>query len=841
MKEAPAVTLIVLNYNGREHLPACFNSLGELDYPADRLELMMVDNASGDGSVAYVRSHHPGVRVVQSKQNLGFAGGNNLGAREATGEHVVFLNNDMAVHPGLVTGLVETLESDPEAVSAGAKILSWDGSRFDFAGAICNFTAHAAQVGLDEPYDADRHNEVVPALFACGGAMIIDRQVFLDVGGFDEDYFIYFEDVDLGWRLWLQGHKVLFAPAAVVNHRHHGTMEKFPGYRKSLLYERNALCTVLKNYGDENVDRALSATLFAMAAGVVEQAVNVGQLDVDSFSIKSGKKLDRKSVRLEKPNVSTLLAMHEVASDLPRWMEKRRAVQDRRKRSDEEITHLFRPYFPRSPWRWPSTAYSVTQALGLHDLFSSAPRRVLVVCPDVLPYPGLPTIGAGLRAWAMGQGLRAAGHDVELSMPRTALERYEGRAPKEATRWAWEPLRIGAVVEEVEPDVVVVCGWPALSHLLQVPSVPLLLDQHGPHMLEREHQGFDDEEASVAQKLRALRMADYFTCAGERQLEYFQGWLARAGWSDEERAERSAAIPVSLSPQLPTPNRHQELTFVYGGMFLPWQDPSMGLETLVDELERREEGRLLFFGARHPAFKGGVVEALIHRLGRSPRVQVEGLVPHEQLIDNYVRSHVALDLMKSNAERHLAFTTRTVEYLWCGLPVIYNDYAELAHHIREYEAGWTVNPEDADGLRRVIEGIFEHPEQVEERGRNAQRLVRDRFTWDHTTGPVDHFVRHPSMRRAQTEEDRINALMPAEVTLAVQRLRSKVPPPVDQRLLQGLRLLAGTDRSQDTVSDGPMPLELAILINRVSRSLPEPVAKTARRILRRVRGKERAL
>ncbi|MDQ3574526.1 MAG: glycosyltransferase, partial [Actinomycetota bacterium] len=331
-----------------------------------------------------------------------------------------------------------------------------------------------------------------------------------------------------------------------------------------------------------------------------------------------------------------------------------------------------------------------------------------------------------------------------------------------------------------------------------------------------------------------------FTCAGERQLQHFQDWLERAGWTEEERAERAVAVPVSLSPDLPTPDRHGEPTFVYGGMFLPWQDPSVGLETLVDELERRDEGRLLFFGEMHPSFTGGLVEALIDRLGRSPRVEVRGLVPHAQLVEAYTRSHVAIDLMKANPERRLAFTTRTVEYLWCGLPVIYNDYAELADHIREYQAGWTVAPDDVEGLRRVVADIFEHPEQVEERGRNAQRLVRDRFTWDQTIAPADHFVRHPSMRRDQTLEDRISALIPAEVTLAVQRVRSRLPPSVDQGLLRVLGLLMGTKHHPDSDGDAPIPLELAILVNRVSRTLPEPVAKRARHTLRRVRGRERA-
>ncbi len=838
----PTVTLIVLNYNGMEHLPACFNSLRKLDYPSDRLELMMVDNASRDGSVDYVRSHHPGVRVVQSDENLGFAGGNNLGAREATGEHVIFLNNDMAVDSAFVTALVEALQGDSEAVSAGAKILNWDGTRFDFAGSICNLAGWGAQVGFHETYDPERYTEPTPILFACGGAMIIDRHVFLDLGGFDEDYFIYFEDIDLGWRLWLLGHKVVFAPDAVTYHRHHGTMERFPSYRKAVLYNRNALASVFKNYSDENLARVLPTALFLTAAGVVEEAVDTGRLDLESFSITSKKKMDRKPVSLQKANVSSLVAVQQFATDLPRWTDKRHAVQSRRKRSDEEIAHLFRPYFPPTPWRWPNTAYSVTDALGVQDLFAVAPRRVLVVSPDVLPYPGLPTVGSGLRAWALGHGLKAKGHDVVFSMPRHAVDRYEDQVPPEAAGLAWGPERLGDVVRRVQPDLVLACCWPTLTELLNRPTVPVVLDQHGPHMLERRYQAFGEEDDNAAEKLRALRMADYFTCAGERQLGYFQGWLERAGWSEQERASRCASVPVSLSPEVPAHHSGPELTFVFGGMFLPWQDPAVGLEVLVAELERRQAGKLLLFGGTHPVtpIDGGVMDGLAERLEQSPRVVAAGLVSHQELMETYARAHVAIDVLKRNPERELAFTTRTVEYLWCGLPVIYNDYAELADHIREYEAGWTVDPEDRDAIATVISGIFDHPEQVEERGRNAQRLVRERLAWDRTITPIDQFVRHPTLRRALSLADIVSSSIPADVTLLLQRARSRLPMPVDRQLRRVVAALVGTDG--DTTGDSPIPPEVAVLVHRAglrvsrldsSRVLPTPVARAARGLLRR--------
>jgi len=99
MHQLPTVTIIVLNWNGCDYLSDCFASLVALDYPKDRLELMMVDNGSTDDSVAFVRQYYPHVTIVDTGHNLGFAGGNNAGARAATGEYAAFLNNDAHVYP----------------------------------------------------------------------------------------------------------------------------------------------------------------------------------------------------------------------------------------------------------------------------------------------------------------------------------------------------------------------------------------------------------------------------------------------------------------------------------------------------------------------------------------------------------------------------------------------------------------------------------------------------------------------------------------------------------------------------------------------------------------------
>jgi len=746
----PTVTVVVLNYNGINHLEACFNSLMKLDYPTDQLTLMLVDNGSTDGSSEYVHTQFPQVKIIQLKENMGFAAGNNAGARAAQSRYIVFLNNDMWVDPQFIHGFLKAIQSDSQVVCAGAKILNWDGSRIDFGGSASDFAGHAFQVGLWEPVAEGKYNQIVESLFACGGAMMVDRQVFLDVGGFDENYFIYYEDLDLGWRLWILGHKVVFAPDAIVNHRHHGTMESVSNYRKWVLYKRNTIYTILKNYNDENFSRILSTILLSTVDGLVKRSAQNKRIPLDDFFIKSPKKPSKAPVLLDKESIGTLVAIHDVVDHLPEVMEKRRFVQEHRKRTDEQVALLFKWPFRTWPELDLRTVYPVVDAFGIQSIFKDVPRRVLIISSDILPYPGFPTVGSGLRAWGLGQGLKSRGHEVMFSMPRAALLGREAITPKEVDDLAWEAHTLPDLIRKTDVNAVVVCNWPIMDMLpVERVDVPIILDQHGPHYLEREYQHFGETEDNSRRKINALKKADFFTCAGYKQMEYFQTWLERADWTEQERRERTAVIPVSLSPDFPVHQQSDELNFVFGGMFLPWQDPSISLTALVDVMEHLNQGKLYFYGGKHPFLPvdTGIFEPLLAELRQSSHVVVEGMLSHDELIERYTRSQVAIDVMARNPERELAFTTRTVEYLWCGLPVIYHDYAELSEYIREYNAGWLVNPADRVGIETVIKEILAHPEEVATRSQNAQKLVRERLTWDRTIGPIDEFIRYPRIRR----------------------------------------------------------------------------------------------
>src|SRR6185436_10315413 len=143
--------------------------------------------------------------------------------------------------------------------------------------------------------------------------------------------------------------------------------------------------------------------------------------------------------------------------------------------------------------------------------------------------------------------------------------------------------------------------------------------------------------------------------------------------------------------------------------------------------------------------------ALLDRLAASPCVERPGLVAHAEMLEAYLSATAAFDLMAPNPEREMAFTTRTVEYLWCGLPVIYNNYAELAEYISAYDAGWTVDPCDRDAIRDAVEEAIDRPELVAARGRNARRLIRERLNWTTAIAPLDRFCRDPRRRMLRAE------------------------------------------------------------------------------------------
>ena len=261
--EVPKVSIVILTALGATHLRECLDSLRRQTYPGNRTEVIVVDNGSADDPTNEVRARFPDATVIRNPSNVGFAAGNNQGAAAATGDYVVFLNDDTRAHPEWLRELVATARRRRTA-AVSSYILDWTGTTVDFVEGAVNFEAKGFQ--LKHGMQVRRVTaEERPLLFACGCAMLIDRQVLADVGGWDEDTFAYYEDVELGWRLHMLGHQVWLAPAAVVYHKHHGTSGQWPDPPRTRLGERNSLRALYCLLETPSLERALPAALLLAA------------------------------------------------------------------------------------------------------------------------------------------------------------------------------------------------------------------------------------------------------------------------------------------------------------------------------------------------------------------------------------------------------------------------------------------------------------------------------------------------------------------------------------------------------------------------------------------------
>jgi len=384
VNDRPPVSVLVLNFNGKAHLERCFDSIEGLEYPRDRLEVLFLDNGSSDGSIEFMRARYPGVTILAFGRNLGYAAAMNAGAREAKHDLLVFLNNDTRTRADFLDRLVRPVV-EGRAAAAAAKIVSWDGGEVHFAGGGTNFHGIAFQVGMGEP-DREAFRREGDTLFACGAAMAIRRDRFLDSGGFDEDFFAYYEDVDLGWRLWVLGERVAYVPDAVAFHHHSATSLHVEIYKLRVLHLRNPLLTILKNYDEANLRKVLPAALLLSArrtwylSGVDASPYRIGtRLEVEGGWFRKRERSRTEydeSTTVPKLTVSDLIACNDLVDKLPAILEKREQIQGGRRRPDREILGLFRDPFRCAE---PHPEYAGLQDLlcgffGIRELFESASR-----------------------------------------------------------------------------------------------------------------------------------------------------------------------------------------------------------------------------------------------------------------------------------------------------------------------------------------------------------------------------------------------------------------------------------------------------------------------------------
>ena len=250
-ENCPSVSTIIVNFNGKQLLKSCVRALLTTKYP--NFEVIVVDNASTDGSVRSLEKifgECPNIKIVKNQENLGHAEGCNIGAQEAKGRYLVFLDNDTEPkNEDWLWELVKVMESDETIGVAQAKVvLAEDRHRLDYVCmGIDALGTWTATYGLKE----DELGENLEILAASSGCCIVSRRVFCEVGGFDSDYFIYDDDTDLSLRARLLGYRILLVPPSVIVH--HGSAIR--GINQNTVYHsaKNRICTLLKNFELRNL------------------------------------------------------------------------------------------------------------------------------------------------------------------------------------------------------------------------------------------------------------------------------------------------------------------------------------------------------------------------------------------------------------------------------------------------------------------------------------------------------------------------------------------------------------------------------------------------------------
>jgi GT2 family glycosyltransferase/glycosyltransferase involved in cell wall biosynthesis len=758
------VSVVLVNFRGVEDTIEAINHLRQLNWPEHLLEIVVVENGSGDDSLDRLRALSGKVKVIESKVNLGFTGGCNLGVAQASGEFIAFLNNDARPHPDWIKEGIDTFATGHDIGAVASKVLDWDGRKIDFIdGALTWYgMGYKPHAGEDDGGKWDSEKDV---LFGTGAAMFIRSTVFEELGGFDDDFFMFYDDVDLGWRLNLLGYRFRFQPKSLVFHKHHASMDKFGDFRESYLLERNALFTLYKNLDDESLAEVFpGALLLAVRRSVARGKLDSTQLDLRKAGDDSVSDLD-----IPKSTMAGVFAIDQFVEKLPQMHAARQKVQSTRTRSDRQLKLLFgnvdEPALPIESYL---RGYEkISDALGIMTV--SERRRVIIITGDPV---GEKMAGPAIRAWNIAL-LLSKENDVRL-LSTTKAVAFD--APFEVGVISQRKPRSVEVHEEWA-DVIIVQGH-ALEHFpaLEATDKVLVVDVYDPLHLEQLEQGKDKPlkrwNEQVANSTDALNhqlmLGDFFLCASERQRDFWLGQLAALGRinaytysRDSELDSLIAIAPFGTPSHPPVATRkairgvvpgisETDKVVVWGGGIYNWFDPETLIRAVGQVAERHPDIRLFFMGVKHPNPDVPEMAAVARSRALATHLGIAGKnvffneawVPYEERQNYLLEADLGVSTHFQHVETTFSFRTRILDYLWTGLPIVSTEGDSFGDLVGREGLGVAVHERDKDALAAALELMLYDAEAAEEARRNVDR-VRARFTWEKALEPLVEFCRNP--------------------------------------------------------------------------------------------------
>jgi len=761
MTHSPHVSVILVNYRGAEDTLSALDILMALPEYPDSLEIVVVDNASGDGSLELLRQREKDIVLVASPTNSGFAGGCNLGVKHSSGEIVGFLNNDAKPDTRWVSAAVESFDAYENVGAVASQVLNWEGTHVDFSGAGMTWYGMGYRP-LTGTKVSKKTQHPTPVLFGTGSAMFVRRNVFEELGGFDESFFMFFEDVDFGWRLNLAGYTYLYQPQSIAFHRYHGSMGGIPQHREQFLLERNALSCLYKNLDDAQLQRILPGALLAsVKRAVVESGLDTTHFDLARGSTSSG------LTEVNSDALVPLFAMDQFVDALPELMAKRTAIQRTRKRSDAAIWRLFGETNAAmsTDARYLRGYDAIVEAFGVTN--DPPALNVLIVTGDPI---GKKLSGPGIRAWHMAEALSVS-HDVTL-VSLTSVD---------------EALSSAFRLTHVEPgDDKTFSGWESwadtiifqghameLFPSLRSSSKHLIVDIYDPMHLEQLEQArhlpaeqWDKQVADARTTIEAqLAVGDYFLCASERQRHFYLGQLTSlgrvnpAGYADDPHLERLiGVVPFGLPGVDPIHSRPvlkgvvpgieaEDQVIIWSGGVYDWFDPLTLIRAVAKLSATKPSVKLFFMGTAHP--HPGVPEMPIVKASRDLAEELGVAGKHVFFNDSWVdyddrqnyllEADLGASTHRSHIETTFSFRTRILDYLWASLPMVVTEGDHFADEVDRHGLGKTVPAGDVDAVVAALDVVL-FDEKFSARAIKALRGVREHYRWGTVLEPLVNHV-----------------------------------------------------------------------------------------------------
>ncbi|MFY9484464.1 MAG: glycosyltransferase family 2 protein [Patescibacteria group bacterium] len=269
----PVVSIVIVNLNGAAYLGRCLDSIARIKQP--NFEVIVVDNNSTDRSKQIIKRHGKRVMAIWNNENKGFCAANNQGAKAARGEFLLLLNNDTEVPENLLAILVAKLRQDTTIGIIQPKILLKDEpGHLDSVGGFLTWTGFLNHVGIHE-VDRGQYDSEFPVFSPKGACMMIRNTLFAKVGGFDKDFFAYFEETDLAWRVWLTGKRVVFYPNVSILHLMGRTTRTLDFNFIQFHSYKNRIASLIKNVGTASIWRGFAH--IAIVIGLSSFYLLIGQ------------------------------------------------------------------------------------------------------------------------------------------------------------------------------------------------------------------------------------------------------------------------------------------------------------------------------------------------------------------------------------------------------------------------------------------------------------------------------------------------------------------------------------------------------------------------------------